>query len=129
MGRSGHRAGLWRGVFLTLAVLVLALKVLVPTGYMVADTGGGLALTICTGHGPLIVRHGDPKAPAQRTSDAPCAFAGAMTPITPTAPTLVAARPAFAMVTAASPLRPDLSPGRGLAAPPPPAVGPPILSA
>lgn len=130
MGRLGGSAGRWRGVFLTLAVLALALKVLVPPGFMVAgdrDAAPGL-LVICTGHGPLALGdRGDAKAPAHKTSDAPCAFAGSAAPPTPSAPAIVAPPRLLVADQLARVQAADLAPGRGLAAPPPPSHAPPAV--
>lgn len=123
----------WRVAFLTLAVLAMAMKIIVPPGMMAAPaTAGGhfaFPLVICTGHGPAIIPTGDlaPKAPGQKSrADGPCAFAGHMAGFAP---------PLFARLTLpfATPAIPsdiarfDLAPGRGLAAPPPPSQGPPLL--
>ena len=114
---------------IALAMLALALRVLIPSGFMVADqqTGhGGYPIVICTGHGALtLAPPGDNKAPSPKSAThAPCAFAGAATPV---APILSALQPsAYALsspVLAA--VQPDQIPGRGLAAPPPPSIGPP----
>ena len=43
----------WRGAFLALAALALALQVLVPQGFMLSGAPGRTALVICTGHGPV----------------------------------------------------------------------------
>lgn len=116
----------WRGRGLALGLIALALQVLVPAGYMVADGPQGPALVVCTGHGPLLAASdlGHPgKAPASRP-DMPCAFAGHGA----LAPPATAATPRLAQVSyAPAPAAGlwDLAPGRGLAAPPPPAQGPP----
>jgi hypothetical protein len=123
---------LWRDVALTLAVFALALQVLVPSGFMVSNEDGRGVIVICTGHGPLTVSSDDGKAPAtpkapNKQSDAPCAFAGHAAPFT--APLLAPlAGPVFIVPQDAGPRRlASLTPGRGLAAPPPPARGPPSL--
>lgn len=126
----------WRHVFLTLAMLAVALKVLVPAGFMASTAKvGGLPLVICTGAGALQMAPApsdgsDKHAPGEKPAhDMPCAFAGhgLATPAPDLAPIEVAAfPPALAL---AVPARPDSpTPGRGLAAPPPPSRGPPILS-
>jgi hypothetical protein len=117
------------------AVLALALKVLIPPGFMMAPTPGTApTLVICTGHGAL---EGDAltplrdaagkKAPADKSShDAPCVFAGhgVAAPAPETAPTEVAFLAPAAAPALPSPVG-ELIPGRGLAAPPPPSRGPP----
>ncbi|HEY3888752.1 MAG TPA: hypothetical protein VGL73_09260 [Caulobacteraceae bacterium] len=121
--------GAWRGVALTLAALVLALKIAVPPGFMIADAGAPVPIAICTGHGPLMLDHGDgksPNAPMHKT-DAPCTGAGNVTPLsTPLADGAAALYVWAATVPGAGPAL-DAAPGRGLAAPPPPSHAPPAL--
>ena len=120
-----------RSMLLTLAVLAVAIRVLIPSGFMVrAEADGGFPLIICTGQGEMVVAAtllGDPhKAPADSDRhDSPCAFAGHGVAAEP--PVITDVRPV--VFTAFTPLAPslhrDLTPGRGLAAPPLPARGPP----
>ncbi len=115
----------WRGRGFALSLVALLLQILVPAGYMVQSGSQGPALVICTGHGPLLatdLRH-PAKAPPVRP-DGPCVFAGHGVLATPTAALVL---PATAIGYDAAPERrlQDLAPGRGLAAPPPPAQGPP----
>lgn len=126
-----------RGVFVALALLALALKVLVPPGTMIAQPsqGASFPLVLCTGQGPRVIQGatllGPASAgkdkPAEKSShDAPCLFAGhgAAAPI----PDLRAFEPvdfvAFEEAVQAGAPSP-VTPGRGLAAPPPPPRGPP----
>ena len=126
MGPGGGKAGFWRSVSLALVVFALAIKVLVPPGFMVAADSHAFPLVICTGHGPLILDgHGDQKAPSHKTSDAPCAFAGSGTPPTPTVTATVAEPVAISVDPAIGGQSPDQTPGRGLAAPPPQSHAPP----
>ena len=120
---------MWRGVALTLTLLALVLKVLVPPGFMLAGTGQQSLIAICTGHGPLTLAvddHGGSKAPAQQKTDAPCLGAGNISPPSPPALATLPAPLAFAASPAPFGRAFDLAPGRGLAAPPPPSQGPPI---
>jgi hypothetical protein len=106
----------------------MAVRALVPTGYMAAPAtlGGGLIVTICTGHGAVeapvtlggkSTQHGDGK-----THDAPCAFAAVAHLAAPDLISLpLTGRSASVLQTAPA----QVMPGRGLAAPPPPATGPP----
>ncbi len=115
----------WKGRGFALSLVALLLQVLVPSGYMVQSGSQGPALVICTGHGPLRatdLRH-PAKAPPTRP-DAPCVFAGHGVLATPATAFVL---PATAISYDAAPERQlqDLGPGRGLAAPPPPAQGPP----
>jgi hypothetical protein len=132
--RARHRRpGLARRLFPALALLALAVRILVPQGFMVAsaEAPSAFPLVICTSQGviqagPLAPLH---KAPDGKTSahDAPCAFAG-HTPA-PAPDLFTAERVSFAADHAApsTPVRRDLAPGRGLTAPPLPARGPPQL--
>jgi len=109
-----------------LAVVALVVQVLVPPGFMLDTSGGQPAITICTGHGPLVLYGRDPaKAPAQQTHQSLCAFAGMAAPPGPPA---VAVLPAPTLseveLIVANPAG-DLTPGRGLAAPPPQSHAPP----
>jgi hypothetical protein len=108
-----------------LALLAVALKVAIPPGFMIAQTGGSFPLVICTGHGPLVLSgqtHSDHGK--KSTSDAPCAFSGHVaTP--PPASVVVSAAVGLVYLAPAIDRRGDLVPGRGLAAPPPPSQGPP----
>ncbi len=109
-----------------LALLALAFTVIVPPGVMTTSQGGGGALVICTGHGPLVLDRGDQKAPPGKSqAAAACPFAANITPPLP-AVVSVTGRAAPTEIPAAT-LAGDQSPGRGLAAPPPPAIGPPVL--
>jgi hypothetical protein len=108
-----------------LALAAVALRVLIPSGFMVAQTRGGFPLVICTGHGPLDMSSaGDPLHGKKSSNDAPCAFAGHAA-ASPPASFAVAAAVGLVYLAPAMDRRGDLVPGRGLAAPPPPSQGPP----
>ncbi len=75
----------WRHVSITLAVLALALKIIIPPGFMpAAATADTLpfALVLCTGQGAVTVQAGqalpvgDKPAPLKPAHESPCAFAG-----------------------------------------------------
>jgi hypothetical protein len=113
--------------FALLAMLALVLQLAIPQGFMLASDHGQAAIVICTGHGPLLAPvddHGFPLKAPKPKSNATCAFAGHGG--TPTA-TPVLALTATRYETAAPIESLDVSatPGRGLAAPPPPSQGPP----
>jgi hypothetical protein len=129
-----------RGVCAALAFLALALQLSFPPGYMMAEPGHGL-LMLCPAQGPgpdgqsdamagmdmsgMDMSSAHDKAPAKSKSMATCPFAGHATGAPPPTPQVVAQSVAFA--AEAAPTRPYLVfPGRGLAAPPPPAIGPPV---
>lgn len=117
-----------------LLAAALLVRALVPAGWMVGSTADGVGLVLCDGLAPETadahagMHHapadqGEPEEPAP---DVPCAFAGlaaAHEPVTPIG--LDHPSPATAVVT---PILPSATPGRGLAAPPPPATGPPALA-
>lgn len=118
------------------AFLALALQLMFPAGFMAAEPGqahGLLPIVICTAQGQSIVQwdaavlHGS-KAPGHKAPGkgmASCPFAGHATVVTAPAPIAIAAPAAFAQPVREA--RPYLVfPGRGLAAPPPPAIGPPL---
>jgi hypothetical protein len=114
---------------LLLALLALAINVLVPQGFMVGAGQAGPAIEICTGAGPLVVtptsdQHGHKTG---GTHGEACAFAGHGVASAP--PILaVIARPEIPASAPNAPRLADLAPGRGLAAPPPPSRGPPLLT-
>lgn len=122
----------WTRVAVAVAMLALAVRVLVPAGYMPGGAGQP-PLVLCTGQGAQIVlaaggeHHGAPSDDhsGQGAAHHPCAFASA-------AHVFAAPDLAPAVLSAWSAQAPDLraarivSPGRGLAAPPPPATGPPL---
>lgn len=115
---------------MALLALALALRVLVPAGWMPAE-GQGVAITLCSGEGAVpawvdaqgkIHKHD----PAQGSmADHPCAFAGMGAPMlggeVPAPPlALPVPRDEIAGLAIA-----PAAIGQGLAAPPPPATGPP----
>lgn len=127
-----------RQVFLTLAMLAIALKILIPPGFMAGTSTNDLPFKIylCTAQGGVAVEagkslaadRGAPEpAPAGTSHDTPCAFAGHALSAPP--PSIAdAPEVAFlAYVPPAPSIAADLTPGRGLAGPPLPARGPPTL--
>ena len=128
--------GIWRHVFMTLATLAVALKIIIPPGFMAGAPTNDLpfALVLCTDQGTMVVPPGEAlaghetpdKAPAE-THDSPCVFAGHAVGAPPPNP-IEAGIVAFVAYDD----RPQasvahLAPGRGLAGPPLPARGPPAL--
>jgi len=127
----------WRLVCLTLATMAIALKVLIPPGFMAAAPSNDLpfAIVLCTGQGAVTIQpgealpghRGDGQAPAQDAHDSPCAAAGHGLGAPPPA-VHEAGRPTFvAHQTPALHAQTGLIPGRGLSGPPLPARGPPSL--
>lgn len=130
MPRLTRHSPLARNVFLTLAALALALKVLLPAGFMVDPAARGFSMVICTAEGTAVVHQdGAPAGPASKQQhDAPCAFAGhGMGAVAPSLAAPMAAAYAAYVAPSPAPLI-GLAPGRGLAAPPLPARGPPTLT-
>lgn len=128
-GRRSAKGGR-RWITAALALVALALNVLIPQGFMPAAGGGaGSPIVICTGHGPLVVApEGPAKAPhpgGDAGHGSVCAFAGHAGP--PLAPPMSAGPAVWLDAQGPAPVLAvaDLAPGRGLAAPPPPARGPP----
>lgn len=122
-----------RPIAAALLVLALLLRVFVPSGWMPAQAADGATrIVICSEEGRQAawvdrtgkLHRGDPHQPA--SADHPCAFAGlAMAsdiPELPTLPPLAFGREEITPRGAA-----NVAVGRGLAAPPPPATGPPLL--
>src|SRR5579872_2171051 len=74
-----------RSVFLALTLLALAIKIVVPQGFMVSAHGGSYSLVVCPGHMAQVsptADHGGSHAPAEKKPDVPCAFAGVVAPPT-----------------------------------------------
>lgn len=117
-----------------LAMIALGLKILIPPGYMAAPPqaeGPGFSLMLCTAQGMVDLAIDDP-APTEDEDGArhsPCVFAGHSLGVA--APDLLTAQPVVFQPTTAAHLdmSGDIAPGRGLASPPPPARGPPLLQA
>lgn len=129
MGSAGHRLRAWQRIFVMLAICALAPRMLIPQGFMIAETGGSSVLAICTGHGPLDMSHdghGLPRDHDHKKADAPCSGVGNLTSDSPPSATFVSVvfnRIASDFVGAGAA---DLMPGRGLAAPPPQSHAPPL---
>jgi hypothetical protein len=118
-----------RRVFMLAAFLALALQLMFPPGFMAAAPGQaqGFPIVICSAQGQTVVDWDfvghKSKAPAK--TNAACPFAGHSVISSAPEPVVVATPVAF--VHAVPQIRPyAVFPGRGLAAPPPPAIGPPL---
>lgn len=120
-----------RGILAATVLLVLAMRALAPVGFMPVAGEGKLVIQLCTGTGPetmvLDIRKDGP-APAEKhkAADGPCSFAGGF------AGGLIEAAPPAILPPETALLRlphgaaiADLTVHR-LAAPPPPAIGPPL---
>jgi hypothetical protein len=113
----------WSAWF-AMALMAVLVRAIVPTGFMIAPERG-LNLVICSGFGPVASRtEGETPSKAPHKAEQPCAFAGFHTATSTDAVALVAA-PSEWIAAAPLLLSLDLTPGRGLAAPPPPSHAPP----
>ncbi|WP_242129926.1 DUF2946 family protein [Sphingobium sp. Sx8-8] len=126
-----------RGLLAALALLVLAIQLVAPSGFMPVRTERGVVVTLCTGQGAVNVvvdrgqfdghklpgRHDSPDhgMPGQQH----CAFAASVQPVVP--PLVLADLPLPAWQLAFGPIAFALKTGlvARLAAPPPPSSGPP----
>jgi hypothetical protein len=114
-------------------VIALAARMIIPTGWMPSMVAGKATITVCTGAGMVeawIDADGKihKESPAKKgAGDQPCAFAGL---------SAAADAPSYAELSLETALSPQSVPvaaltgvaiGLGLAAPPPPAIGPPTL--
>jgi hypothetical protein len=100
----------------------MAVRGVLPPGFMLSPAAHGVSVRLCSG-ATMVVDLGKSEHGKQRSDTAPCAFAAiahaAPAPSAVSVP--IATAPAIA-VTAHTPTRV----GQGLAAPPPPATGPPL---
>lgn len=111
-------------------MLAIAVRAMVPSGWM-PSTERGFALTICTGMDTQTVwmdskgkLHKEDPSKGKSVEHSPCAFAGDTAPATPDTGNSLTALPHIASAASAFPNK-VVSVGSGLAAPPPPAIGPP----
>jgi hypothetical protein len=127
---------------LLMAAILLAahfMRIAVPQGWMPMQTADGWRITLCSGSGPMEmapqmampVMHAMPQGhdhrPDHGTAEHPCAFSAlAMALAEPVAPTLDV--PAPLPVARPAGIALAVTIGRGLAAPPPPATGPPAAA-
>lgn len=121
--RPGGATRAWLGLVLALAI---ALKLLVPQGWMPGATG----LIICPDASPVAMapaHHNHHDAPGKPAPHQPCAFAGLGLAAAPPTAIPELSPPAAVPPVALSGPRP-VAVGRGLAAPPPPSTGPPFLA-
>lgn len=121
--------------WLLLLVAVLLARSVAPEGWMpVVNAAGGIEIAVCNGTGPddRMVLSPDGKlhhkAPGKtQPGDHACTFSGLGVADAPP-PALALDTPAIAPQAMPELHRVHLSPGRGLAAPPPPATGPPSFA-
>jgi hypothetical protein len=137
MGKPGAMIGRFSRLAITMAMLAVMIRVLVPAGFMVApgSEAGGSRIVICSPQGAvevLIDSSGNRvKPPADdhgksKVGEHPCAFATVATATLTSDLVMESAAVIYAGPDSAS-SSPAQRPGLGLAAPPPPKTGPPIL--
>jgi hypothetical protein len=118
-------------LWLSLALMLLMVRALVPAGWMPAQQRGQW-ITICSGAGVTMAWIGaDGKidknhVPAKTEKAGYCAFAGLGMAVDLSLAPINIATPAFVALLLPT-LTPAIAIGHGLAAPPPPKTGPPAL--
>jgi len=135
------RPGRPRTIALAILACALALRLLIPAGWMPIADAQGMHLVLCSGSGPLepATSHAMPAMMGMHHGghaqhdhhhhgmpDHPCAFAGLGLAMAEPVLPLLALAP-IALETLVAPMPAAVSIGRGLAAPPPPPTGPPTL--
>ena len=117
------------GIFPAVALLALLIRLLIPAGFMPVESGGKLTVQLCSGYGPAFVEIDlGKKAPADPhgPSKSPCAFSGGFTGGLPPFKLWSFTGPAVFGVAVPVLLAVADRTIRRLAAPPPPAIGPPF---
>ncbi|MET0183136.1 MAG: hypothetical protein ABW199_09645 [Caulobacterales bacterium] len=116
------------------ALLAIVVRALIPAGYMVSpDAGRFVTVTLCSGMNQVEavidrttgeVQHGDHQQDGKAAGkDTPCVFAAVAPLAAPEAPLAITL--SYALLAIGGTERIAVSPGRGLAAPPPYQTGPP----
>jgi hypothetical protein len=118
------RGGSIRHLLLALALAAMGVRAAAPPGYMFSPSPAGFTVTLCNG-GTMRIDLGRSPEHGQHSGDSgPCLFAAAAHAApAPIAPQIIST--AISSVAVAPPIA-AVSVGHGLAAPPPPATGPPI---
>ncbi len=138
MTGSGMRGDRAPAFAVLLACVAIALRVLIPQGYMVAASpqAGSFPIVLCTSQGARTINFEAAGYSAQLPSDAPvehpddqksdlsCAFSVFNAGVAAEAP-ILAVMVDWRWARRSIPVAPHITPGRGLAAPPPPSTGPP----
>lgn len=124
----------FRTIGLMLLACALAIRIVVAPGFMPVANADGFTISMCTGQGAVDVRVADDTMrhladksdPAQSNAQG-CAFASLAMATAPTLPAVLGAPALLTPVAAAiTPLA--CAPHIGVAAPPPPQLGPPALA-
>lgn len=134
MRRRGFISSLTTSALLTLALVACIVRGALPPGFMfeAGRRAGEIVVALCSEHGPaqaldlatgkLRPAKGDT---SESTADPPCVFAVAAI-ATPSAQDTSLAAPVLAETGMRDKRVASVAIGRGLAAPPPPATGPPL---
>ncbi|MBB4631674.1 hypothetical protein [Sphingosinicella soli] len=126
MGSRIDKTQLGWELFALLAFCALLVRAIIPTGYMPTVSSDGIVMTLCTGSGAIeaFVPYDDDDGGAHpQPAEGACVFAMSMGGLLTIVPLLLAAR-IMASIAPRSRAIADLTVHR-LAAPPPPAHGPP----
>ncbi|MBT2187827.1 hypothetical protein [Sphingobium nicotianae] len=130
MYRLIRQSDLARGFLAVAMVLALLMRIAVPAGFMPTSIDGKLVVQLCTGTGPatmtLDIGKDAPAPDKHKMADSPCAFSGGFAGglIDAVAPVVLAPALALLQLVNGAAIA-DLTVHR-LAAPPPPAIGPPL---
>ena len=126
---SPARVTRFRFGWLVLLVVALIVRSAAPAGWMpVVSASGGIEITVCNGDAPLVLaKDGSLHKQVPKGEAHDCAFAGMGVASAPP-PQVAIDLPIRTANTAPIVERLAITPGRGLAAPPPPATGPPALA-
>ena len=119
-----------RGRLIALLALALIVRALVPTGWMPVATAQGVTLELCAGQSmspTAAMHHGDHDGGKPAMPDHPCAFAGLGMAADTAPPPVIRPLPLVPTSPLALPVS-AVAIGHGLAAPPPPATGPPAFA-
>lgn len=131
---SGVRDSKYNWLF-AFVLLALAMRMVVPAGWMPSMVAGKATITLCTGTGTGMVEAWvdaegkiHKESPAKKSAgDQPCAFAGLNAAVDAPALDFASLPLPFAPQMPQSNAATSVAIGLGLAAPPPPATAPPAL--
>ncbi|MFT3727706.1 MAG: hypothetical protein QM759_07775 [Terricaulis sp.] len=110
---------------MTMALVAMLVRAALPAGTMLANNDGQVVITLCGGSTMTLDLGSKGEHGKHSQHQAPCPYAAATHGAPPPSDTATFALPT-AYVALETPR--EVRPGQGLAAPPPPSTGPPILS-
>ena len=117
------RGGFFQTLVTLMALVAMGLRAALPAGTMLESDNGQIVVTLCNG-GAVTFDLGKREPGKPTHHDAPCPYAAAHAAAAPPSNHVSFSTP-MAFVAAGAPQQ-VLRPGLGLAAPPPPATGPPF---